>query len=191
MSKLPTAFRLPLASLLWLSVFSAGYKASPAWGQIDSNTEATHRDGVAGGVGFGLGSLEIGGESHGTLNYALQFGGYITDRWALQIELWGGIHNDDSFHIGNHNRGISAQYWLQDRKVWGKALLGASGLETTFDDITFADFNGVALGGAAGWMFYERASFHGDAQFRMTLEGFENSRDNAIAIAIGVGVSYF
>lgn len=70
-------------------------------------------------------------------------------------------------------------------------MLGASSLETTFEDVTFADFKGIAIGGAAGWMFWERGDYHVDAQFRLTIEGFEDSRDNAVAFALGIGVAYF
>jgi hypothetical protein len=95
------------------------------------------------------------------------------------------------FHLSHHNRGLSAQYWLQERNVWLKAMLGASSMTSSFGDTTFADFVGLAFAGAGGWMFYERGDYHVDAQLRVSVEGFEGTSENATAISLGIGVSYF
>lgn len=180
-----------LASAVLTGAVLGSWFDNAAWAQPATPNEAPDRFGVTGGLGLGVGSLEIGEESHGTWNYNLHFGGYVTNQWALQVELWGGSHSDEGFQISNHNRGISALYWMRDRNVWWKALFGASSLETRFDGITFSNFQGVAIGGAGGWMFWERGDYHVDAQIRLSIEGFEKSRDNAVAFALAIGVSYF
>lgn len=161
------------------------------WHEARAQSPTAERSGITGGLGLGIGSLEIGNEGNSTLNYDLHFGGYINNQWALQVEVWGGVHNDGDFRISNFNRGISALYWMRDRKVWWKAMLGASTLTTSVADTDIAEFAGVAVAGAGGWVFYERGDYHVDTQFRLTVEGFEDARDNALAFAFGIGVSYF
>lgn len=183
------ALRAGFVSTLALCTLGATCLAPSAWAQ--QGPAETQRSGVTGAFGVGVGSLGVGSESHGTFDYAASFGGYINNQWALAVELWGGFHSDDAFRLSHHNRGLSAQYWLRERKVWLKALVGAASMKSSFDDTTFADFVGVAFSGAGGWVFYERGDYHVDAQLRISVEGFEDTTENATAISFGVGVSYF
>ena len=80
---------------------------------------------------------------------------------------------------------------MRDRDIWWKAMLGASTIKTSVADIQLTDFAGAALAGSGGWVFYERGHYHVDAQARLSVEAFKDSRENAVAIAFGVGISYF
>ncbi len=157
----------------------------------EAEAQEVQRSGVTGGLSLGVGSLGLGNESHRTFDYAASFGGYINNQWALAVELWGGFHDDSDFHLTHHNRGISGQYWMRERRVWLKAMIGASSVKSSFGDTTFADFVGVAFAGAGGWQFFERGDYHVDAQLRITVEGFEDTSENATALSLGIGVSYF
>ena len=183
--------RTLLASAAWASALGATLSAAPAWAQPAPETTVVERSGITAGIGLGFGSLELGNESNGTLNYELQFGGYLNNQWALQLEVWGGAHDDGEFHISNLNRGLSAQYWMADRNVWWKVIVGASTVTTSFADTVLADFAGAAVGGGCGWMFYQRGSYRADARFGLTIEGFKDTDDNAVAFALGIGLSYF
>ncbi len=185
---MPLAKRAGVA--LALSLSSIGATASASHAQEVRQSKA-QRSGITGGLSVGVGSLGLGNDSHGTFDYAASFGGYLTPQWALAVEFWGGLHSNDEFHLSHHNRGLSAQYWMQERNIWLKGMLGTASMTSSFGDTTFADFVGVAFAGACGWMFYERGDYHADVQLRISVEGFEGTSENATAISLAVGVAYF
>jgi hypothetical protein len=81
------------------------------------------------------------------------------------------------------------QYWLRE-KFWLKGALGTATLSYDAPDST-ADFNGMAIGSSVGWNFYSRGSYHFDASFGFTLEGYEDLEDNIMATALVFGMQYY
>jgi hypothetical protein len=151
---------------------------------------ARERSGLLGGLALGFGSLGAGGDANGTLNYTVSFGGYLSSRLALLVDLWGGRHTEDEFRISNINKGAGVLYWLTD-DFWCKGRLGLADYETSVDGGVLSQFRGAAFGVGLGWAFYSRGPFHVDARVSITVETYENTRNNVTASALQIGLQYF
>ncbi len=148
------------------------------------------REGFLLGGSLGFGSLDAEGQSNSTTNYHVELGGFLNPEWAVAVAFWGGIHNANFVSISNNNAGLTGQYWIRDT-FWLKGLLGKADLTVAYDGVRVRDFAGMAIGGMAGWDFYQRGSYYVQASLGFTVEGYEDAAENVTATAIQLGIQYY
>jgi hypothetical protein len=139
---------------------------------------------------MGFGSINVSEESHGGFNYELQFGGFLSNQWALAVELWGAGHSDEAYGLDNSNAGIIVQYWLSD-SFWLKGGVGSATLDESIDDEIIRTYEGAAIAAGLGWDFYQRGDYHFNANFLMSIEGYEETRNNVTVSALQIGMQYY
>lgn len=149
------------------------------------------REGFLLGLDFGFGSLNYGSQSDSTVNYLVELGGFISPNWALSVGFWGGSSNEEFSSVSNSNAGVMAQYYFS-KAFWAKGRLGSANITFASDAASESiKFEGIATGGMVGWDFYNHAAYHAHVSFGLSLQGYENSRDNVTATAITIGLQYF
>lgn len=150
------------------------------------------------GVGIGPGSfaVQVGSEEpeeyDESFGYELRFGGMITPRLALGVELFGLSQNTDDgdgeLTVYQRNIGAWIRWWVM-RRLWlqgglHSARLGANG---DFDDVQYP---GVGVSAAVGFEIFHRRSWSLDAALRLSGSGFsddalsEDIQTNSIALAV-------
>lgn len=142
------------------------------------------------GLSLGFGSIAVSEESQGTLNYQVQFGGFLSHQWALAVEFWGGSGSESGLDLSNKNAGVSMQYWV-GKSFWVRGAMGSASLTASIGDSLVDEFSGAAIAGGLGWEFYEHADYHFNASFGVTIEGYEDTRENVTATALQVGMQYY
>lgn len=164
--------------------------AEPVAMPVEAVAAENTRDGFLLGASFGFGTLDAGNNSGGTVNYHVEFGGFLHPKWAVAVGLWGGDDSDDFSSVTNHNAGLIGQYWMRD-SIWFKGYLGTARLTEEYDGIRYANYEGMAFGGMAGWDFYNRGSYHVHGSLGLTFGGYKDVEANSTAMAIQVGLQYY
>ncbi len=183
---------MPLCCFVGLGQGNAQAEPAPEIEPLPAPTPELkkEREGFLLGGYFGFGSLDAGGASESTVNYRLEIGGFVMSKLAILVGIWGGSSSEDNLSVSNNNAGLMAQYWLQD-SLWLKGDLGTARLSFRSDGMTFAEFNGMAIGGSVGWNFYSTRRYHLSASFGVTFEGYEDLEDNTTATALVFGLQYY
>ena len=163
-----------------------------------------YRHGWIMGFGFGFGSItandtfESGEELDGVFGN-LHFGGMVSPRLALMVEVWGGTHrfrDDGDYYYGDDtsllqsNIGLAAQYWVTP-KLWLKAGLGEASLILASNGEKLGEAKGAAFLGAAGYEFYQRGRMAIDVSLRLTTATYEEGDGETQAVALQVGFNWY
>lgn len=160
---------------------------------------AFERRGWFAGFHLGLGSLTVNdgdrSESFGGLAIGGHFGGMLSPRFALLVELDAGAHADSERDAGYGlaNWGLAAQLWGTDR-FWFRGGFGTTNLNLTIGGDQVDSASGRSLTLAAGYELSRRQSFVLDAHLRMVLTSYKDTPDDCCssnATSLNVGFAWY
>ena len=122
-------------------------------------------------------TAETSDTSHGGFFFDARFGGMLSSRLGLSIELWSNGHrietiDTDEASITQTTLGLAATYWL-NRRLWFKAGLGISGLSRYENGDSVEDAEGTSLTAAIGYEIMHRGNWAVDLSLRLVASRYD------------------
>jgi hypothetical protein len=155
-------------------------------------------------IGFsgGLGSMESSvGEfecidcdgTPPTMSFELHVGSMISDRMAVQGEVWFHSRALDAYGDASVTQSmflLAAQYWITPR-FWGKLGLGSSSFTLNYDGMSEQLDTGPGLMASLGYELVHSKSFGLDVLYK-TGQGFYSDRDEEVGVhTVQLGVNWY
>ena len=159
---------------------------------------AAYRSGWYVGVALGGGSIRAHddgatSEPLGAFLADLHFGGMVTPRLGLQVELWAAIHDYEDYEnsaLVLNNVGLAAQYWITPR-LWLKGGVGSATLEYQMDGETLDSIEGTSFLGGVGYELVQQDRLAIDVQFNTTTTGYADGGGTTTSSGLLVGVNWY
>ena len=159
---------------------------------------------LGGSLGFGGMSFSVDGEeavSYDATGLQLAFGGMVTPRLALGLDLTALLARDESegggddLSVFERAFGVWGRYWVISR-LWLQAGLASvrAGASSDYED--YPTYDGAQIHGAVGFEILHRAHWAIDVSLRLAAAGYGDESDvggsfSSQSAALLVGFAWF